>query len=75
MPPRWTVLRGAVNPDNGEVYFTLTNNSSTTVADAANLRAPNLYGHIIIRWREDRRDHSGKRFNWDYLPVRLGPGE
>ena len=65
--PEW----GAVNPDNGEVYFTLTNNSSRTVADAANPRAANPYGHII-RWREDRRDHAGKRFNWDIFLL-AGP--
>ena len=65
--PEW----GAVNPDNGEVYFTLTNNSSRSVADAANPRAANPYGHII-RWREDRRDHAGKRFNWDIFLL-AGP--
>ncbi|MWV14755.1 DUF839 domain-containing protein [Pseudomonas sp. L-22-4S-12] len=65
--PEW----GAVNPDNGEVYFTLTNNSSRTVADAANPRAANPYGHII-RWREDRRDHAGQHFAWD-LFLLAGP--
>lgn len=65
--PEW----GAVNPDNGEVYFTLTNNSSRSVPDAANPRAANPYGHII-RWREDRRDHAGKRFNWDIFLL-AGP--
>ena len=65
--PEW----GAVNPDNGEAYFTLTNNSSRSVADAANPRAANPYGHII-RWREDRRDHAGKRFNWDIFLL-AGP--
>ncbi|UUY09541.1 PhoX family phosphatase [Pseudomonas sp. J452] len=65
--PEW----GAVNPDNGEVYFTLTNNSSRTSADAANPRAANPYGHII-RWREDRRDHAGKGFNWDIFLL-AGP--
>ena len=65
--PEW----GAVNPDNGEVYFTLTNNSSRTSADAANPRAANPYGHII-RWRENRRDHAGKGFNWDIFLL-AGP--
>lgn len=57
--PEW----GAVHPATGEVYFTLTNNSSRTEAnvDAANPRANNATGHII-RWNED----AGKTtFRWD----------
>ena len=65
--PEW----GAVNPDNGEVFFTLTNNSSRTEADAANPRAANPYGHII-RWRENRRDHAGRQFRWDIFLL-AGP--
>ncbi len=65
--PEW----GAVNPDNGEVYFTLTNNSSRTVPDAANPRAANPYGHII-RWREGRSDHAGTSFRWDIFLL-AGP--
>ncbi|MDR2307281.1 MAG: PhoX family phosphatase [Paucimonas sp.] len=57
--PEWT----AVNPLNGDVYLTLTNNSSRTPAkvDAANPRGPNRHGHII-RWH-DSADH--KSFTWD----------
>ena len=58
--PEW----GAIHPDTGEVYFTLTNNSARQEADAANPRAPNPTGHII-RWREDGRNHVGTRFRWD----------
>jgi len=58
--PEW----GAVNPDSGEVYFTLTNNSGRKETDASNPRAPNAFGHII-RWREASRDFAGTRFNWD----------
>ncbi|MHA6493038.1 PhoX family protein [Pseudomonas borbori] len=58
--PEW----GAVNPDTGDVYFTLTNNSSRTTSDAANPRSPNPYGHII-RWREASKDFTGNRFAWD----------
>lgn len=65
--PEW----GAVNPDNGEVYFTLTNNTSRTQAIASNPRVANAYGHII-RWREDSSDHSGKRLNWDIFLL-AGP--
>ncbi|MFC5694598.1 PhoX family protein [Pseudomonas sp. GCM10022186] len=65
--PEW----GAVNPDNGEVYFTLTNNTARTTADAANPRPANAYGHII-RWRENSRDHAGQRFDWNIFLL-AGP--
>lgn len=55
--PEWC----AVSPVNGEVYFTLTNNTRRTEANAANPRIDNAYGHII-RWRE-ADDLSG--FEWD----------
>ena len=73
--PEW----GAVNPRNGEVYFTLTNNSSALrnvdTADGANPRAyrdadgrggsGNPNGHII-RFREEGRDNaSTTSFQWD----------
>lgn len=65
--PEW----GAVNPDNGEVYFTLTNNTARTVPDAPNPRPANAYGHII-RWREQSRDYAGKSFNWNLFML-AGP--
>jgi uncharacterized protein len=65
--PEW----GAVNPDNGEVYFTLTNNSARTSADAANPRSPNPFGHII-RWRELSRDYAGREFAWSLFML-AGP--
>jgi secreted PhoX family phosphatase len=65
--PEW----GAVNPDSGEVYFTLTNNSSRSETDAANPRPANAYGHII-RWRELSKDHAGRRFAWN-LFLLAGP--
>ncbi len=57
--PEW----GAVHPTTGEVYFTLTNNTSRSEAtvDAANPRANNTDGHII-RWREDADKTT---FKWD----------
>ena len=72
--PEW----GAVNPANGEVYLTLTNNSQRTVAtaDAANprfyndLRTNNVNqrgnpnGHII-RWKEAQGDATATTFQWD----------
>ena len=72
--PEW----GAVNPRNGEVYFTLTNNSSSNrtpgKVDAANPRAymdvdgrkgsGNPNGHII-RFREDGGQSAAAGFTWD----------
>ncbi|WP_423835249.1 PhoX family protein [Stutzerimonas stutzeri] len=65
--PEW----GAIHPDTGEVYFTLTNNSNRETADAPNPRAPNAFGHII-RWREASRDFAGPRFEWD-IYLLAGP--
>jgi secreted PhoX family phosphatase len=70
--PEW----GALNPKNGEVYFTMTNNSSRTVAntDGANPRAyadddgrtrsGNPNGHII-RFRELGSAPTATKFTWD----------
>ena len=74
--PEW----GAVNPKNGEVYMTLTNNSATqrTLAstDAPNPRfyndlttagtaqRGNPNGHII-RWAEDGGNAAATSFKWD----------
>lgn len=65
--PEW----GAVNPDNGEVYFTLTNNSARTSTDAANPRPANAFGHII-RWRELSKDYAGRQFAWSLFML-AGP--
>jgi hypothetical protein len=72
--PEWT----AVNPANGEMYCTLTNNSSRTAArtDAANPRAysdpkrtggqtnGNANGHIV-RLRETGDTTEAVSFTWD----------
>ncbi|MCD6060353.1 MAG: PhoX family phosphatase [Moraxellaceae bacterium] len=74
--PEWI----AVNPRNGEVYCTLTNNSNRAQGanpgvDAANPRnytdlrgattqRGNVNGHII-RWREDNRRNDALTFAWD----------
>lgn len=60
--PEW----GAINPRNGEVYFTLTNNSRRAADDtnAANPLGPNADGHII-RWMEAGNDFSATSFAWD----------
>src|SRR5690554_4147025 len=60
--PEW----GAVDPNTGEVYFTLTNNSGRTEDDinAANPIVRNRNGHII-RWQEADNDHTATTFDWD----------
>jgi hypothetical protein len=72
--PEW----GAVNPVNGEVYMTLTNNNAANRApgktDAANPRAymdqdgrkgtGNPNGHII-RWKEKDSASTASAFTWD----------
>jgi secreted PhoX family phosphatase len=72
--PEW----GAVNPRNGEVYFTLTNNNAANrtpqKVDPANPRAymdvdgkkqaGNPNGHII-RFREDGGYADARSFRWD----------
>lgn len=73
--PEW----GAVNPANGEVYFTLTNARNkrpVNETDAANPRsytdnstgtgstAGNWNGHII-RWRESNSNPAATTFDWD----------
>jgi uncharacterized protein len=71
--PEWT----AVNPKTGEIYLTLTNNTSrgtTFPVDAANprnyvdddgiKRTGNPNGHII-RWKEAGDDQTATSFTWD----------
>ena len=69
--PEWV----AVNPENGEVYVTLTNNSNrgtTHALDAANPRnysdpeggKGNVNGHII-RLHEDKDTTTAITFRWD----------
>lgn len=56
--PEWTTI-GA----DGSVFWTLTNNTQRTVADAANPQAPNSDGHIIKTMDSD--DYLGTSFTWD----------
>ncbi len=79
--PEW----GTIDPVTGEIYFTLTNNSSRTAAqvNASNPRGPNPFGHII-RWAEGRGNLGRGRgnhysyddlaFEWDIF-VLAGPPE
>ncbi len=67
--PEW----GAVDPATGQVYFTLTNNSSRGAddVDGPNPRANNRWGQII-RWQEANQDPAATRFEWD-LFILAGP--
>jgi len=58
--PEW----GAIDPKNGQVYFTLTNNADRATTDKANPREKNRWGHII-RWTEQGNDPAATAFNWD----------
>lgn len=64
--PEW----GAVDPNTGEVYFTLTNNAKRTQeeVDKANPRAENHFGHIV-RWTEADGVHGATRFRWDLFVI------
>lgn len=72
--PEWI----AIHPDSGEVYCTLTNNSSRTddgtekAVDTANPRADNKHGHII-RWREQGGNATASAFNWDIFVLAGDP--
>ncbi|SFL26140.1 PhoX family protein [Geodermatophilus ruber] len=67
--PEWT----AVDPRSGTVYVTLTNNTGRTIANAANPRTRNQWGHIV-RWDEDHGDHTATGFSWDVFLL-AGPGD
>ena len=68
--PEWT----AVHPTNGDVYLTLTNNTSrnaTAGTNAPNPRLNNASGHII-RWH----DASGSnQFRWDIFVFGASQGD
>ncbi len=66
--PEWV----SVHPKTGEVYVTLTNNTSRTVADEANPRAKNVYGQIV-RWRETGGDAAATTFEWDIFVLAGNP--
>ena len=70
--PEWL----AIDPNNGEVYCTLTNNSARGAkdmpgVDAANPRANNVMGQII-RWKE-HGDFDALAFAWNHLVLAGDP--
>jgi uncharacterized protein len=70
--PEWL----AIDQQRGEVYCTLTNNSSRGAkdmpgVDAANPRTNNVMGNII-RWKEGG-DFDGATFAWDHLVLAGDP--
>lgn len=67
--PEWT----SVDPNNGMVYLTLTNNSARTTPNGPNPRVlkdaegknlGNPWGQIV-RWEEAGGDHAATSFRWD----------
>ncbi len=62
--PEW----GAVDPTDGTVYFTLTNNSRRSQTNAANPRTNNVYGHIV-RWSEAGDNPASARFTWEFFAL------
>lgn len=67
--PEWV----AVHPTNGDVYVTLTNNSSRTEGDGGpNPRAQNRYGQIVS-WRETDGDPTATSFEWDLFVLAGNP--
>lgn len=71
--PEWL----AANPNKpGEVFVTLTNNSSRTAGqvDEANPRANNIYGHII-RINETNEDATGTTFDWNIFLLAGDTGQ
>lgn len=70
--PEWI----AIDQTSGDVYCTLTNNSSRGAndqpgVDAANPRANNVMGNII-RWKCDG-DFDGTTFRWNHLVLAGDP--
>ena len=70
--PEWITA----DPATGDVYCTLTNNSSrggsSQPLDEANPRTANPWGHII-RWSEAGGDHAATSFTWDIFVLAGDP--
>jgi secreted PhoX family phosphatase len=66
--PEWV----AVHPQTGEVYITLTNNTTRGgtggAVDPANPRANNVFGHIV-RWNETGGDAAATTFRWNVFVL------
>ena len=60
--PEWSTT----DPNTGEIYLTLTNNTRRSAGDETepNPRAPNTHGHII-RLAESGDDPAATAFDWD----------
>ena len=72
--PEWL----AIDPVNGTVYCTLTNNvdrgrEGMPGPDAANPRAGNTHGHII-RW-DEASDFDATQFRWNHLVLAGDPAQ
>lgn len=67
--PEWSTT----DPNTGEIYVTMTNNTekgddaadrNRSVPNAANPRDPDRFGHVL-RFREDNDDPAATTFSWD----------
>lgn len=58
--PEWS----ATDPNSGEIYLTLTNNTDREDSTPPNPRAPNTHGHVI-RMGESNDDPAALTFKWD----------
>ena len=69
--PEWV----AANPKKpGEVFVTMTNNSSRSTTNEANPRTSNIYGHII-RINETNADATSTTFDWNIFLLAGEPGQ
>lgn len=72
--PEWVATHPTLP---GVAYGTFTNNAAREVADAANPRAANPFGHIL-RWQNDGGDHGATTFVWSVFALAgagLGSGD
>ena len=56
----------AIHPETGEVYITLTNNTSRVKPNVANPRPTNIHGHIIKLMPSD---HADLEHEWDIFML------
>ena len=63
--PEWVAVHPSIP---GLAYATFTNNTLRTVADHANPRINNRFGHIL-RWQNAEGDHGAESFVWSVFAL------
>ena len=66
------------HPDNGSIYLALTGNTARDVANAANPRVNNRFGHILELQPPTTPhgpDHAADFFNWEVLALCGDPAQ